>query len=55
MLDYSSYAFAEKYVLINKIDNAKIHLNRAKKITKNKVLLKKLKDIEYEINKKEMK
>ena len=39
-LDYSSYAFAEKYILSGKFDNAKIHLDRAKKITKDPVLKK---------------
>ena len=52
MIDYSSYAFAEKYLLINKIDNAKLHIDRAKKITKDPVLLKKLSDLEYEIKKR---
>ncbi len=52
-LDYSSYSFAEKYVLINKFDNAKIHIDKAKKITKDPILLKKLADLEYEINKKQ--
>ena len=52
MIDYSSYAFAEKYLLINKIDNAKLHINKAKKITKDQILLKKLSDLEYEIKKR---
>lgn len=52
MIDYSSYAFAEKYLLTNKIDNAKLHINRAKKITKDPILLKKLSDLEYEIKKR---
>ena len=50
-LDYSSYAFAEKYILSGKFDNAKIHLDRAKKITKDPVLKKKLSDLEYEMKK----
>ena len=45
-LDYSSYAFAEKYVLANKFDNAKIHIKKAKKITKDPILIKKLSDLE---------
>ncbi len=51
-LDFSSYAFAEKYVLVNKINNAKIHIKKAKEITKNKILMKKINDLEYQINKK---
>ena len=51
-LDYSSYAFAEKYVLINKFDNAKKHIERAKKITSDSILIKKLSDLEYQIRKK---
>ena len=50
-LDYSSYAFAEKYMLIGKIENAKIHLDRATKITKDSVLKKKLSDLKYEMKK----
>ena len=50
-LDYSSYAFAEKYILSGKFENAKIHLDRAKKITKDPVLKKKLSDLEYEMKK----
>ena len=50
-LDYSSYAFAEKYVLANKFDNAKIHIKKAKKITKDPILIKKLSDLEYEMKK----
>jgi len=51
-LDFSSYAFAEKYVLVNKIDNARIHIKKAKEITKNKILIKKINDLEYQISKK---
>ncbi len=51
-LDYSSYAFAEKYLLIGKFDSAKIHLDRARKITKDPFLRKKLLDLEYEMKKK---
>ena len=50
-LDLSSYAFAEKYLLVNEIDNARIHINRAKKISNDTVLLNKLNDLEYQINK----
>ena len=51
-LDFSSYAFAEKYLLANQLDNARIHINRAKKISKNTVLLNKLGDLEYQLEKK---
>ncbi len=51
-LDYSSYAFAEKYILSGKFDSAKMHLDRARKITKDPILRKKLSDLEYEMNKK---
>jgi len=51
-LDYSSYAFAEKYILTGKIENAKIHLDRATKITKDPVLKKKLSDLKYEMEKR---
>ena len=51
-LDYSSYAFAEKYMLIGKIENAKIHLDKATKITKDPMLKKKLLDLKYEMKKK---
>ncbi len=51
-LDYSSYAFAEKYILLNKFENAKIHIDRAKKISKDRSLIKKLSDLEYEMKKK---
>ena len=50
-LDYSSYAFAEKFVLTGKFDNAEIHIKRAKKVTKDPILLKKLSDLDYEIKK----
>ncbi len=50
-LDYSSYAFAEKYVLANKYDSAKIHIKKAKQITKDPNLKQKLSDLEYEMNK----
>ena len=50
-IDFSSYAFAEKYVLINKIENAKVHIKRAKQITKNAILKKKIADLEYQISK----
>ena len=50
-LDYSSHAFAEKFVLAGKFDNAKIHIERAKKITKDPFLIKKLSDLDYEIKK----
>ena len=51
-LDLSSHAFAEKYLLVNEFDNAKIHINRAKKLSKSNTLLNKLKDLEYQINKR---
>lgn len=51
-LDLSSYAFAEKYLLVNELDNARIHINRAKKLSNNTVLLNKLNDLEYQINKR---
>ena len=38
--DYSSYALAEKYLLVNQIKNAKIHIQRVKKFSKDKFLLK---------------
>ena len=52
-LDFSSYAFAEKFVLVNKIDNARIHIKKAKEITKNKILIKKINDLEHQISKKQ--
>ena len=51
-LDLSSYAFAEKYLLVNQLDNATIHINRAKQLSNNIVLLNKLSDLEYQINKR---
>ena len=54
-LDLSSYAFAEKYLLVNQLDNARIHINRAKKLSNNAVLLNKLNDLEYQINKRKSK
>ena len=51
-LDYSSHAFAEKFILSRKFDNAQFHLEKAKKITKDPILLKRLSDLEYEIRKK---
>ena len=51
-LDLSSYAFAEKYLLVNQLDNATIHINRAKQLSNNTVLLNKLSDLEYQINKR---
>ena len=47
--DYSSYALAEKYLLVNQIKNAKIHIQRVKKFSKDKVLLTKVADLEKEI------
>ncbi len=54
-LDLSSYAFAEKYLLVNQLDNARIHVNRAKKLSNDTVLLNKLNDLEYQIDKKKSK
>ena len=54
-LDYSSYAFAEKFFLVNEIKNAKVHIAKVKKISKDKFLLNKIKDLEYEIKKREKK
>ena len=51
--DLSSYALAEKYLLVNEIKNAKMHIQRVKKISKDKVLLNKIADLEEEIRKKE--
>ena len=51
-LDYSSYAFAEKYLLTGKVESAKIHLDRATKITKDPILKKKLLDLKYEMKKR---
>ena len=33
--DLSSYALAEKYLLVNEFKNAKIHIKRVKKISKD--------------------
>jgi len=51
--DLSSYALAEKYLLVNELKNAKIHINRVKKISKDRVLLNKIFDLEEEIKKRE--
>ena len=51
--DLSSYALAEKYLLVNEFKNAKIHIKRVKKISKDKVLLNKILDLEKEIKKRE--
>ena len=51
--DLSSYALAEKYLLVNELKNAKIHIKRVKKISKDKVLLNKIADLEKEIRKRE--
>ena len=51
--DYSSYAFAEKFFLANQIKNAKIHIEKVKKISKDSFILNKIADLEYEIKKKE--
>ena len=51
--DLSSYALAEKYLLVNELKNAKIHIKRVKKISKDKVLLNKVTDLEKEIRKRE--
>ena len=51
--DLSSYALAEKYLLVNELKNAKIHIKRVKKISKDKVLLNKVADLEKEIRKRE--
>ena len=51
-IDYSSYAFAEKYLLTGKIESAKIHIDRATKITKDPVLKKKLSDLNYEMKRR---
>ena len=45
--------FVEKYLLVNQIKNAKIHVQRAKKISKDPVLINKIKDLEKEIQKRE--
>ena len=51
--DLSSYALAEKYLLVNEFKNAKIHIKRVKKISKDRVLLNKILDLEQEIKKRE--
>ena len=51
--DLSSYALAEKYLLVNEFKNAKIHIKRVKRISKDKVLLNKVTDLEKEIRKRE--
>ncbi len=53
--DFSSYALAEKYLLVNEIKNAKIHIQRVKRISKDKILLNKIADLEKEIRKRERK
>ena len=53
--DFSSYALAEKYLLVNEIKNAKIHIQRVKKISKDKILLNKIADLEKEIKRRENK
>ena len=50
--DFSSYALAEKYLLVNQIKNAKIHIQRVKKYTKDPVLKNKIMDLEKEILKR---
>ena len=39
----------------NELDNAEIHIKRAKKISNNSILLNKLSDLEYQIKKKRIK
>ena len=51
--DFSSYALAEKYLLVNQIKNAKIHIQRVKRLTKDPVLKNKIMDLEKEILKRE--
>ena len=51
--DLSSYALAEKYLLVNELKNAKIHIKRVKDISKDRVLLNKVLDLEKEIKKRE--
>ena len=53
--DYASYAFAEKFLLINQIKNAKIHIAKVRKGSKDPFILNKIGDLEYEINKREKK
>ena len=49
--DLSSYALAEKYLLVNELKNAKIHIKRVKEISNDRVLLNKVLDLEKEIKK----
>ena len=51
--DLSSYALAEKYLLVNQLENAKIHIKRVKQVSKDKILLNKITDLEKEIKKRE--
>ena len=44
--DFSSYALAEKYLLVNELKNAKIHIKRVKEISSDRVLLNKVLDLE---------
>ena len=53
--DLSSYALAEKYLLVNQLDNAKMHIKRVKQVSKDKILLNKIIDLEKEIKKRENK
>ena len=53
--DYSSYALAEKYLLVNQIKNAKIHIERVKRFTKDPVLKNKIIDLEKELLKRKSK
>ena len=53
--DFSSYALAEKYLLVNELKNAKIHIKRVKEISSDRVLLNKVLDLEKEIKKRESK
>ena len=46
---------AEKYLLVNELKNAKIHIKRVKEISKDRVLLNKVADLEKEIRKRESK
>ena len=50
--DLSSYALAEKYLLVNELKNAKIHIKRVKEISNDRVLLNKVLDLEKEIKKR---
>ena len=52
--DFSSYALAEKYLLVNQIKNAKIHIQRVKRYTKDPVLKNKIIDLEKEILKESL-